>query len=119
MNEQSEVVSVASTGDELSSEVVACSLGSDDLRARRALVVESLLPHVLGTKSLDSGLLVRFAAGDAVRAQVEVFAGLERQCCGFLSFSVTPADDGLSLAIEGPAEAQATLESFAALMAGA
>ena len=119
MHEQIEVVSVAFTSDELSPEAVACSLGSDDLRARRALIVETLLPHVLGTTALDSGLLVLFADGDAVRAQVEAFASLERQCCGFLSFSVTPADDGLRLAIEGPAEAQATLESFAALMAGA
>ena len=119
MNERSEVVGVTFTRDEASPEAVACSLGSDELRARRALIVETLLRHVLGTTALDSGLLVRFADGDAVRAQVAAFVSLERQCCGFLSFSVTPADDGLRLAIEGPAEAQATLESFAALMAGA
>ena len=119
MDEQIEVVSGAFTGDELSPGAVACSLGSDELRARRALIVGTLLPHVLVTKSLDSGLLVRFEDGDAVRAQVEAFAGLERQCCDFLSFSVTPAHDGLRLAIEGPAEAQATLASFAALMDGA
>ena len=119
MNQQSEVVDVAFASDELSPEAVACSLGSDELRARRARIVETLLPHVLGTEALDSGLLVRFADGDAARAQVEAFASLERQCCGFLSFSVTAADDGLRLAIEGPAEAQATLESFAALMAEA
>ena len=119
MKKQSEAVGVAVTSDELCSEVVACSLGTDELRARRALIVATLLPHVLGTTALDSGLLVLFADGDAVRVQVEAFASLERQCCGFLSFRVTRADDGLRLAIEGPAEARATLESFAALMASA
>ncbi len=116
MPQQIEVVSVTPTSDEVSPEAFACSLSGDDLRARRALIVAALLPHVLGTTALDSGLLVLFAPGDPVRAQVEAFANLERQCCGFLRFSVAPTDDGLSLAIEGPAEAQATLASFAALM---
>ena len=119
MQQQIEVVNVALSGDEVSPEATAYSLSSDALHARRALIVEALLPHMLGTTALDSRLLVLFAAGDVVRAQVEAFANLERQCCGFLRFSVAPTDDGLSLAIEGPAEAQATLASFAALMSRA
>lgn len=92
----------------------ACSLTDEEFRARRELARKSLLPHIFETKKLESGLKVTFLETDMIRSRVETFVSLERQCCGFLTFTVTPPEEGLTLTIEGPPEAEVTLEMFAA-----
>ena len=92
----------------------ACSLTDDKFRERRAMARKFLVPHIIETEKLASGLRLTFLNTDALRSRVDTFVSLERQCCGFLAFAVTPPDEGLSLTIEGPPEALPTLEMFAA-----
>lgn len=92
---------------------IACSLTSKELRERRAMARERLWPHLEATETFAHGLTLTFPNTDAIRATVEEFVGLERQCCGFLTFIVTPPEQGLAVRIEGPPEAAATLAMFA------
>ena len=91
-----------------------CSLTGDKFRKRRAMARKFLVPHIIKTEKLASGLRLTFPDTDALRSRVDTFVSLERQCCRFLAFAVTPPGDGLSLTIEGPPEAHTTLEMFAA-----
>ncbi len=92
---------------------LACSLTDREFRERRAMVRKSLLPQVLETSKLVSGLRLSFPETESLRSSVETFVSLERECCGFLTFTITPPEEGLLLTIEGPPEAQATLEMMA------
>lgn len=98
---------------------IACSLTDEEFRERRAMAREFLLPHIVGTEKLESGLRVTFPETDTLRSNVETFVRLERQCCEFLTFTITPPDQGLTVTIEGPPEARATIDMFAAAIAGA
>ncbi|MCZ6640922.1 MAG: hypothetical protein O7F71_05055 [Gammaproteobacteria bacterium] len=91
---------------------VACSLSNEEIRARRALARKTLVPHIIESQEIERGLRLTFSESDEVRANVETFASLERQCCGFLTFSITPPGEALTLTIEGPPEAAAIIESF-------
>ena len=91
---------------------VACSLTDDELRARRTLARKTLVPHILETTVIEGGLELRFSETEEVRVNVELFARLERECCGFLTFSISPPGEGLMLTIAGPPEAAAVVESF-------
>ena len=96
-------------------EALACSLNSAAFRERRTLVRRRLLPHVTGIARSDSGVILAFANTDALYAELEAFMDLERQCCGFLTFTLSPAAESLTLSIEGPEEAAAILDMFAAV----
>ena len=91
---------------------IACSLTDEEMRNRRALVRKQLIPHILKTEETQHGLVLRFSESDEVRSEVERFVSLERQCCGFLTFSITQPISGLELTIEGPEEAGAVIRSF-------
>ncbi len=91
---------------------VACSLTDDELRARRTLARKTLVPHILETTVIEGGLELRFSEAREVRVNVELFARLERECCGFLTFSISPPGEVLMLTIAGPPEAAAVVESF-------
>jgi len=97
--------------------VTNCSLTDAEFEERRALARNSLLPHIVETKKLDSGLELTFPETDTLRSSVETFVTLERQCCRFLTFTITPPNIGLTLTVEGPPEAQATLEMLAVAVA--
>jgi len=96
---------------------IACSLTDEEFQARRAAAREALLPHILETKELECGLKLTFPDNDTLRSNVESFVCLERQCCGFLTFAVTPPEVGLTVTIKGPPEAQATLDLLATAVA--
>ncbi len=91
---------------------VACSLTDAESRERRSLVRETLFPHITTAEKIATGLKLTFPNSALVRSNVEEFVGLERQCCGFLTFDISPSEQGLVLTIDGPAEAEATLEKF-------
>ncbi len=90
----------------------ACSLTDEAIRARRTLARKTLIPHIIDTQTIEGGLSLRFPESAEVRSNVELFVSLERECCGFLTFSITPPDDGLTLTIAGPPAAAAVVESF-------
>ena len=92
---------------------IACSLTDDEFKKRRAMARKYLVPHIIKTERLASGLRLSFHESADLRSRVDTFVNLERQCCGFLTFAVTPPDGGLSVTIQGPPEAQSMLEMFA------
>ncbi len=100
--------------EELNAITIACSLTPEELHSRKSLARESLVPHIVATEKCTNGLKITFQDTPAVRSNVEMFAALEQQCCGFLSLTVTPRAEGLALIIEGPAEAQELIDMFLA-----
>ena len=104
--------------DQASSGELTCTLNDEEFRHRRQLIRKSLLPHVVKTERLDCGLRLAFPATDELSAAVRHFVDLERQCCGFLNFTIVPSGEYLRLTIEGPPEAADTLDMFAAAIGG-
>lgn len=49
---------------------------------------------------------LRFAAGTAVRARVDVIVAAEPQCCAFLTMRVTEPPDMVVLRVDAPAGAE-------------
>lgn len=96
---------------------IACSLTDEEFRARRSMAREALLPHLVEARKLELGLKLTFPEIDTIRSNVETFVSLERECCSFLTFTVSPPEEGLIVTIEGPPEADATIELFAAAIA--
>lgn len=96
---------------------VSCSLNDADFHKRRAHARQRLIPKVMGLEHIENGLIFRFDAEAKLEADVRKFVDLERQCCGFLTFTLISAtSDPLvvtGLKIEGPPEAAPTLEIFA------
>lgn len=98
-------------------EAMACSLNDAEFRERRALARRTLLPQIIISQRISNGLTLTFTNSEAHRRDVETFVRLERECCDFLTFTLTPdtgpANESLVLTIQGPPEAAATIEMFA------
>ncbi len=96
---------------------VACSLNDADFSVRRALARRTLLPQIITSERISNGLALSFANSEALRRDVKTFVRLERECCGFLTFTMSPdtvpVNEPLVLTIKGPTEAAATIEMFA------
>ena len=98
---------------------LACLLTDAQMTARRILARDALLAHVAECRLNDLELIVEFADAQEIRSEVERFIELEKQCCGFLSFAVSPPGGRLTVRIEGPAGSQPVLRLLAdALSAG-
>lgn len=96
---------------------IACALSDQAFRERRAMVRQTLLPHRTDSERTATGLELTFADTAALRAELQTFIALERQCCGFLTFVLSPPGNRLVLSIVGPPEAQETLDRLAEAMA--
>ena len=91
---------------------LACSLNDEDYRDRRKFVRESLVPKVLRSNKTTSGLELTFENTEELRSDVALFAELESQCCGFLSFSIASTEEYIVLTVDGPPEADDVLARF-------
>ena len=60
----------------------------------------------------DDLLRIEFTESESIRELVEEFVARERQCCGFLSFSLTETIGGLTLLIQGTSESEHMLDLF-------
>ena len=98
--------------DQANTAEIACSLSDEEMRERRTLARKTMIPHIIESRTVEGGLELHFTESPEVRSDVELFISLERECCGFLTFSLTQPVDGLKLTIEGPPEAAAVVESF-------
>ena len=92
---------------------VACSLNDEEFAARRAMVRERLAPHIIDIERTDTGVSIAFSPETVKRSDVETFAALERQCCGFLDFELSPPDEKLTLTVTGPPDAAPALDALA------
>ena len=88
---------------------LVCSLTNAQMRERRTSARAALLSRVADCRLQDRELVVEFVDAEKIRPEVETFVEFERQCCGFLSFSITSAGDRLTLRIEGPEGSQPVL----------
>jgi hypothetical protein len=77
--------------------VIACSLPAgqmDERRARwKALADRAFLERAL----LPTGVRLSFMAEEGVEEELRALAGLERECCAFATFRVTPGRSAVTL----------------------
>jgi hypothetical protein len=84
---------------------VACSLGPEAIRARRADLLPGLFGRAVATEHLPNGVRLRFEASSEVLHAITSTIDAERQCCRFLRFELTLDPDAgpISLTLTGPA----------------
>jgi len=56
--------------------------------------------------------VLKFDDCKVVRSEVNDFVALERQCCGFLNFTISSPEEVLSLSITGPDGSQDTIKAW-------
>ncbi len=99
-------------------QALACSLNDDAFRERRALARRTLLPKLHSMHRNADGVNLTFADCASLENQLSEFVDLERQCCGFLNFSIerttTNGVPMLRLQISGPPDAAKSVDMFAA-----
>jgi hypothetical protein len=87
---------------------VACSLGRADL-ARRAQRWDDLAARALSQASrTPHGLRLVFGAGPGVADELQALVALERECCGFATWSVRASGGQLTLEVSGDSEEAVT-----------
>lgn len=92
-----------------------CNLPADDREARLAMIRREILPLARRRERLADGVAFEFAADPALGRTLDQLVGFERQCCGGLSWDVTPRDDGtLRLAVRGLPPESPLLEAVGA-----
>ena len=87
---------------------IACTLSSDDLRARRESLIPGLMERAEEIEPIEGGYRLRFAPAPNIVAAIAETIELERHCCRFFRFDLT-VDPGLgpiTLRITGPAGTQ-------------
>lgn len=79
-----------------------CSLPSDQLSDRVAMIRRDILPHATRRQRLTDGVAVEFAHTAEMEKTLEDVVAFERQCCSGLTWSLTrPTGDVLRLSVEG------------------
>ena len=83
---------------------IACTLSPAALKARHDNLLDALLRRSTECSDLPNGLRLRFAPGGQILADVARAVDAERQCCRFLSFTITVDADGgpITLDLTGP-----------------
>jgi len=71
---------------------IACSLNDDEFHKRRALSREYFRNSVISLKRSELTLSLKFKQTPTLRTDIESFIELEQQCCGFLTFTISPKD---------------------------
>ncbi len=89
---------------------VCCTLNENELTTRRQLVRETLLSHLLSVTDIENGVELTFSS--EAEKHIEKFIELERDCCSFLTFTVTSSQESVRLEVSGSAEAESTLDMF-------
>lgn len=94
------------------SDAIYCTLTPEEQRTRRSEVRATIVPHVTAVTSLADGLRLEFGVSKGLRDLVQEFIELEQGCCSFLTFSLSPPEEKLSLQIQGPPDATQVIEMF-------
>ena len=94
---------------------IACTLSPEALKARRENLLEALLRRSTERTELPEGFRLRFVADDQILGDVARAVDAERQCCRFVSFTITVNPDGgpITLDLTGP---EGTREFLAAIL---
>lgn len=79
---------------------VACSLEGGEAR-RRSQQWQIVVGQRLEMERSDDRLTIRFAANDALRAELESLVMAERECCGFVTWEFDDLGDEMVLNVLG------------------
>jgi hypothetical protein len=84
---------------------IACTLGPAAVKARREDLLGGLVRLARERVDLPDGYRIRFDPGDDILSRIARIVEVERQCCRFLTFSVTiePDEGPIWLQFTGPA----------------
>lgn len=90
---------------------IACSLTSAELQERRRTVLQQVRSAVVETVELENGYA--YSIPGEWFAEVAKLIDLERQCCPFLTFTLTvaPGDGPIRLELTGPEGTKEFLEA--------
>lgn len=82
---------------------LSCSLTSEALQDRIALLRNEIFPKLVKEVELEEGYIYYFEDEGALAIKILEFIGKEKQCCPFFKFdfSVLPFKKGLALQISG------------------
>jgi hypothetical protein len=89
---------------------IACSLPASELPDRLAAMTEVGRTSLRSVSSEPNRAELRFDS--EAREQVVALVDAERQCCGFMEFSLEERDDEVMLRIEAPEGAEPVLEGL-------
>jgi hypothetical protein len=83
---------------------IACTLSSSDLARRQADLRTGALAAAVAVEPIPSGLRWRFGPGSEIVTRLASLIEAERQCCGFLRFTLAaePGLAGVTLEVTGP-----------------
>ena len=82
---------------------VACSLPDAAQTERLAELMKELLGRVQGIAEIADGYRLRFAGDTSTRTEIDAFIAFERECCGFMTYTVVDTRDGeVALELTGP-----------------
>jgi len=92
---------------------VICTLTEEQLRERRAEILETFRANTHRVESIPGGYVYTFGESPTVLSDLAKLVGLERQCCQFLTFKIIVEPHAvIKLEISGPPEAGPTIAEF-------
>lgn len=92
---------------------LSCSLTSEELRDRIAMLRNEVFPKITKKEELKEGYIYYFEDEDDLAIKILEFIGKEKQCCPFFKFdlSILPFKKGIALQISGSKGVKAFLSS--------
>ena len=97
---------------------IACSLSSDDMTERMALIDELAVDGLVDRQSTDAGVRVRLRDTPDIEARTRRLIAAEASCCPFMTFDLRRDGGALVLDITGPPEARPVIDMFLAPAGG-
>ena len=101
---------------------IACTLSDEEFRERRTLARQTIIPKILNYRRIKNGLSLAFANAPDTLGNVKEFIRLEKGCCGFLTFELSPvsitSDEAIKLSITGSPNATKFIDIFIGLVEG-
>jgi hypothetical protein len=91
---------------------IACTLTSDAMTDRLALIEKLAVDGLIARESTDAGLRVRLRDTEDVERRARELIAAESSCCSFLTFSLERVDGELVLEIVGPDDARPIIDLF-------
>jgi len=91
---------------------IACTLTSDGMTARRALIEALAADGLIDRTSTDTGLRARLRDTPEIERRTHELIAAESECCAFLDFNLDRDGDDLVLDIAGPEDARPVIDMF-------
>lgn len=93
---------------------IACSLTTEDLKARAGELLPGLMRTATEVVDLENGLRLTFPSRPELLTHILAVSEQERACCRFLRFQLTtePTGGPITLEVTGPAGTRELLRSL-------